>query len=128
MFLCSSVHIRSHHADQQQSTTGTRTFLESIEEQHRSGTHVLCMFSQSDLLDLLDLVCVIVGLVFFSLALLSFALCQWSPGVNNVARINICISLLSAHLLLLLTQQFLSLIRPQQVRMMKELYSSAQPH
>ncbi|XP_068077043.2 adhesion G protein-coupled receptor L4-like isoform X2 [Danio rerio] len=71
--------------------------------------------SPSDLLELLDLVCVIVGLVFFSLALLSFALCQWSPGVNNVARINICISLLSAHLLLLLTQQFLSLIRPQQV-------------
>ncbi|XP_056311928.1 adhesion G protein-coupled receptor E3 [Danio aesculapii] len=69
----------------------------------------------SDLLDLLDLVCVIVGLVFFSLALLSFALCQWSPGINNVARINICISLLSAHLLFLLTQQFLSLIRPQQV-------------
>ncbi|XP_056311520.1 adhesion G protein-coupled receptor E3-like [Danio aesculapii] len=69
----------------------------------------------SDRLDLLNLVCVIVGLVFFSLALLSFALCQWSPGVNNVARINICISLLSAHLLLLLTQQFLSLIRPQQV-------------
>uniref|UniRef100_A0A9J8BG43 Uncharacterized protein n=2 Tax=Cyprinus carpio carpio TaxID=630221 RepID=A0A9J8BG43_CYPCA len=74
------------------------------------------MFSQSDpLLDLLNLVCVIVGLVFFSLALLTFALCQWSPGVNNVARINICISLLLAHLLFLLTQQFLSLIRPQQV-------------
>ncbi|XP_077057441.1 adhesion G protein-coupled receptor E3-like [Siphateles boraxobius] len=66
-------------------------------------------------LDLLNLVCVIVGLVFFSLALLTFALCQWSPGVNNVARINICISLLLAHLLLLLTQQYLSLIRPQQV-------------
>ncbi|XP_067260246.1 adhesion G protein-coupled receptor E3-like [Chanodichthys erythropterus] len=67
------------------------------------------------LLDLLNLVCVIVGLVFFSLALLTFALCQWSPGVNNVARINICISLLLAHLLFLLTQQFLRLIRPQQV-------------
>ncbi|XP_050985898.1 putative adhesion G protein-coupled receptor E4P [Labeo rohita] len=67
------------------------------------------------LLELLNLVCVIVGLVFFSLALLSFALCQWSPGVNNVARINICISLLLAHLLFLLTQQFLSVIRPQQV-------------
>ncbi|XP_052445116.1 adhesion G protein-coupled receptor E3-like [Carassius gibelio] len=66
-------------------------------------------------LELLNLVCVIVGLVFFSLALLTFALCQWSPGVNNVARINICISLLLAHLLLLLTQQFLNLIRPQQV-------------
>ncbi|KAK9960458.1 hypothetical protein ABG768_008313 [Culter alburnus] len=66
-------------------------------------------------LDLLNLVCVIVGLVFFSLALLTFALCQWSPGVNNVARVNICISLLLAHLLFLLTQQFLDLIRPQQV-------------
>ncbi|XP_026103145.1 adhesion G protein-coupled receptor E3-like [Carassius auratus] len=66
-------------------------------------------------LDLFNLVCVIVGLVFFSLALLTFALCQWSPGVNNVARINICISLLLAHLLFLLTQQFLNLIRPQQV-------------
>ncbi|XP_073697992.1 adhesion G protein-coupled receptor E3-like [Garra rufa] len=71
--------------------------------------------SDSQLMKLLNLVCVIVGLVFFSLALLSFVLCQWSPGVNNVARINICISLLLAHLLFLLTQQFLSLIRPQQV-------------
>ncbi|XP_026118108.1 adhesion G protein-coupled receptor E3-like [Carassius auratus] len=67
------------------------------------------------LLDLLNLVCVIVGLVFFSLALLTFALCQWSPGVNNVARINICISLLLAHLLFLLTQQFLNLIQRQKV-------------
>ncbi|XP_052466645.1 adhesion G protein-coupled receptor E3-like [Carassius gibelio] len=67
------------------------------------------------LMELLNLVCVSVGLVFFTLALLTFALCQWSPGVNNVARINICISLLLAHLLFLLTQQFLSLIRPQQV-------------
>ncbi|XP_058613197.1 adhesion G protein-coupled receptor E3-like [Onychostoma macrolepis] len=66
-------------------------------------------------LDLLNLVCVIMGLVFFSLALLTFHLCQWSSGVNNVARINICISLLLAHLLFLLTQRFLSLIRPQQV-------------
>ncbi|XDV16615.1 hypothetical protein PO909_016253, partial [Leuciscus waleckii] len=67
------------------------------------------------LLDVLNLVCVIVGLVFFSLALLTFALCQWSPGVNNVARINLCVSLLLAHLLFLLTQQFLSLIRRHQV-------------
>ncbi|XP_026103143.1 adhesion G protein-coupled receptor E3-like [Carassius auratus] len=67
------------------------------------------------LLELLNLVCVIVGLVFFTLALLTFALCQWSPGVNNVARINICISLLLAHLLFLLTQQFLNLIQRQKV-------------
>ncbi|XP_048062976.1 adhesion G protein-coupled receptor E3-like [Megalobrama amblycephala] len=70
---------------------------------------------RNSLLDLLNLVCVIVGLVFFSLALLTFVLCQWSPGVNNVARINICISLLLAHLLFLLTQQFLNLIRRHQV-------------
>ncbi|XP_048051825.1 adhesion G protein-coupled receptor E3-like [Megalobrama amblycephala] len=69
----------------------------------------------NSLLDVLNLVCVIVGLVFFSLDLLTFALCQWSPGVNNVARINICISLLLAHLLFLLTQQFLRLIRHHQV-------------
>ncbi|XP_056310100.1 adhesion G protein-coupled receptor E2-like isoform X2 [Danio aesculapii] len=67
------------------------------------------------LLNLLNVVFVIVGLLFFILALLTFALCQWSPGVNNVARINICISLLLAHLLFLLTQQFLSLIRRQKV-------------
>ncbi|XDV16643.1 hypothetical protein PO909_016260 [Leuciscus waleckii] len=72
--------------------------------------------SESDSkLNVLNLVCVIVGLVFFSLALLTFALCQWSPGVNNVARINLCVSLLLAHLLFLLTQQFLRLIRPHQV-------------
>ncbi|XP_067298676.1 adhesion G protein-coupled receptor E3-like [Pseudorasbora parva] len=69
----------------------------------------------NSLMELLNLVCVIVGLVFFSLALLTFALCQWSPGVNNVARINLCVSLLLAHLLFLLTQQFLRLIRRQQV-------------
>ncbi|CAM4464797.1 unnamed protein product [Leuciscus chuanchicus] len=68
-----------------------------------------------ELLDLLNLVCVIMGLVFFSLALLTFTLCQWSPRVNNVARINICVSLLLANLLLLLTQLFPSLMNPHQV-------------
>ncbi len=39
------------------------------------------MFSQSDsFLDLVILVCVIVGLVFFSLGLLTFALYKWSPA------------------------------------------------
>ncbi|XP_048051826.1 adhesion G protein-coupled receptor E3-like [Megalobrama amblycephala] len=71
--------------------------------------------ARDSLLEMLNLVCVIVGLVFFSLALLTFTLCQWSPRVNNVARINICISLLLAHLLFLLTQQFLRLIRRHQV-------------
>nr|XP_055060125.1 adhesion G protein-coupled receptor E3-like [Misgurnus anguillicaudatus] len=60
----------------------------------------------------MNMVFVIVGLVFTSLALLTFAFCRWKPGVNNVARINLCISLLSAHLLFLLTQRFLTLIKP----------------
>ncbi|XP_051982625.1 putative adhesion G protein-coupled receptor E4P [Xyrauchen texanus] len=67
------------------------------------------------LMEILNLVVVIVGLVFLSLALLTFAFCWWSPGVNNVARINICLSLLLAHLLFLLTQQFLKYIQPNQV-------------
>ncbi|XP_073711516.1 adhesion G protein-coupled receptor E3-like [Misgurnus anguillicaudatus] len=71
--------------------------------------------SQDDsLMELVNLVFVIVGLVFTSLALLTFAFCQWKPGVNNVARINLCISLLSAHLLFLLTQRFLTLIKPHE--------------
>ncbi|XP_056320718.1 adhesion G protein-coupled receptor E3-like [Danio aesculapii] len=69
----------------------------------------------NSMLDLLNLMCVIVGLLFFILALLTFALCQWSPGVNNVARINICISLLLAHFLFLLTQLLLKRIHPKQV-------------
>ncbi|XP_056590877.1 adhesion G protein-coupled receptor E3-like [Triplophysa dalaica] len=67
------------------------------------------------LMEMLNLVAVSVGLVFNSLALLTFAFCRWKPGVNNVARINLCISLLSAHLLFLLTQRFLKLIKPHQV-------------
>ncbi|KAI7803945.1 putative EGF-like module-containing mucin-like hormone receptor-like 3 [Triplophysa rosa] len=66
-------------------------------------------------MNLLNVVAVIVGLVFTSLALLTFAFCRWKPGVNNVPRINLCISLLSAHLLFLLTQQFLKHIKTHQV-------------
>ncbi|XP_051994058.1 adhesion G protein-coupled receptor E3-like [Xyrauchen texanus] len=67
------------------------------------------------LMEILNLVAVIVGLVFLSLTLLTFAFCRWNPGVNNVARINLCLSLLLAHLLFLLTQQFLNYIRPNHV-------------
>ncbi|XP_056608703.1 LOW QUALITY PROTEIN: adhesion G protein-coupled receptor E1 [Triplophysa dalaica] len=66
-------------------------------------------------MNLLNVVAVIVGLVFTSLALLTFAFGRWKPGVNNVTRINLCISLLSAHLLFLLTQQFLKHIKTHQV-------------
>ncbi|XP_051762893.1 adhesion G protein-coupled receptor E3-like isoform X2 [Ctenopharyngodon idella] len=60
-------------------------------------------------------VCSCVHLSTFALIMQTSRPPEWSPRVNNVARINICISLLLAHLLFLLTQQFLSLIRPHQV-------------
>ncbi|XP_073716238.1 adhesion G protein-coupled receptor E3-like [Misgurnus anguillicaudatus] len=67
---------------------------------------------EDNLTQSMNVVFVIVGLVFTSLALLTFGFCRWKPGVNNVARINLCISLLFAHLLFLLTQQFINLIKP----------------
>ncbi|XP_037399274.1 adhesion G protein-coupled receptor E3-like isoform X2 [Pygocentrus nattereri] len=67
---------------------------------------------QSDpLLELLNMIAVSVGLVFLSLALLTFALCKRDSRVTNTALINLCISLLLAHLLFLLTQEFLGYIR-----------------
>ncbi|XP_051983040.1 adhesion G protein-coupled receptor E1-like [Xyrauchen texanus] len=82
-----------------------------------TGLKIILLKDYTDdaLMEILNLVAVIVGLVFLSLALLTFAFCWWSPGVNNVARINICLSLLLAHLLFLLTQQFLKYIQPNQV-------------
>ncbi|KAI4895561.1 hypothetical protein NFI96_017191, partial [Prochilodus magdalenae] len=66
-------------------------------------------------LELLNTVAVVVGLVFLSLALLTFALCRRNPRVNNIARMNLCLNLFLAHLLFLLTQSFLQYIRPVQV-------------
>ncbi|XP_028824718.1 adhesion G protein-coupled receptor E2-like [Denticeps clupeoides] len=56
-----------------------------------------------------------VGLIFLGLATLTFALCRWNPRVNNVARLNLCVSLLLAHLLFLLVQSFLYLVQPHKV-------------
>ncbi|XP_072513061.1 uncharacterized protein [Salminus brasiliensis] len=66
-------------------------------------------------LDLLSTVLVAVGLMFLSLTLLTFALCRRKLRVNNTPRINLCISLLLAHLLFLLTQSFLQYIQPDQL-------------
>ncbi|KAL7852233.1 hypothetical protein SRHO_G00180180 [Serrasalmus rhombeus] len=61
--------------------------------------------SESDhLLEVLSMVAEALGLVFLVLALLTFALCRRNPRVFNTARINLCISLLLAHFLFLLTQ------------------------
>ncbi|KAI4890193.1 hypothetical protein NFI96_031400 [Prochilodus magdalenae] len=66
-------------------------------------------------LELLTTIAVVVGLVFLSLALLTFVLFRHNPRVNNTARMNLCISLFLAHLLFLLTQSFLQYIRTVQL-------------
>ncbi|XP_051559469.1 uncharacterized protein LOC127444239 [Myxocyprinus asiaticus] len=82
-----------------------------------TGLNIILLKDYMDdaMMKILNVVAVIVGLVFLSLALLTFAFYRWNPGVNNVARINICLSLLLAHLLFLLTQQSLNYIHPNQV-------------
>ncbi|XP_076140818.1 adhesion G protein-coupled receptor E5-like isoform X2 [Alosa pseudoharengus] len=65
--------------------------------------------------DVLNTVFVLIGLVFLTLAVMTFALCRWNPRVSNVARLNLCVCLLLAHPLFLLTQSFLHLIRPHEV-------------
>ncbi|KAL2086355.1 hypothetical protein ACEWY4_017414 [Coilia grayii] len=66
-------------------------------------------------MDVLNTVLVLIGLVFLTLAVMTFVLCRWNPRVSNVARLNLCVCLLLAHTLFLLTQSFLGQIRIHQV-------------
>ncbi|XP_062402544.1 adhesion G protein-coupled receptor E3-like isoform X1 [Sardina pilchardus] len=72
--------------------------------------------SKSDpILELLHTILASIGLVFLIVAVVTFALCRFNPRVTNAARLNLCISLLLAHMLFLRTQNFLHLIKPHQV-------------
>ncbi|KAE8283076.1 putative adhesion G protein-coupled receptor E4P [Larimichthys crocea] len=57
-------------------------------------------------LEWLNRMCVIVGLFFFALAILTFLLCSWNPKINNTARLHMCISLSLTHLLLLWNDRY----------------------
>ncbi|XP_078140638.1 uncharacterized protein LOC139914272 [Centroberyx gerrardi] len=57
-------------------------------------------------LEWLNRVCVIIGLFFFALAILTFLLCSWNPKINNTARLHLCISLSLSHLLLLWNDRY----------------------
>ncbi|XP_066516636.1 adhesion G protein-coupled receptor E3-like [Hoplias malabaricus] len=63
----------------------------------------------------IGILAVSVGLVFLSLSLVTFANYRRSPRLTNTALINLCLNLLLAHLLFLLTQIFLRYIKPLQV-------------
>ncbi|XP_066511014.1 adhesion G protein-coupled receptor E3-like [Hoplias malabaricus] len=56
-----------------------------------------------------------VGIVFLTLSLVTFVNFQRNPRLTNTALINLCLTLLLAHLLFLLTQIFLHYIKPLQV-------------
>ncbi|KAL2086322.1 hypothetical protein ACEWY4_017381 [Coilia grayii] len=66
-------------------------------------------------MDVLNTILVFIGLVFLTLAVMTFVLCRWNPRVSNAARLNLCVCLLLAHTLFLLTQSFLGRIRIHQV-------------
>uniref|UniRef100_W5L0C9 Uncharacterized protein n=1 Tax=Astyanax mexicanus TaxID=7994 RepID=W5L0C9_ASTMX len=64
---------------------------------------------------MLGTVLVSVGLVFLSFTLLTFTVCRRHLRMNNTPRINLCISLLLAHLIFLLTQNLINYIQPLEV-------------
>ncbi|XP_045931583.1 adhesion G protein-coupled receptor E1-like [Micropterus dolomieu] len=57
-------------------------------------------------LDWLNRMCVIVGLFFFALAILTFLLCSWNPKINNTARLHLCLNLSLSQLLLLWNDRY----------------------
>ncbi|XP_030634747.1 adhesion G protein-coupled receptor E3-like [Chanos chanos] len=67
---------------------------------------------ESHRLELLSTIAFAVGLTFLFLAVLTFILFRKNSRVSSVLRMNLCICLLLAHLLFLLTQRFLSNISP----------------
>uniref|UniRef100_A0A8C6T7T8 Uncharacterized protein n=1 Tax=Neogobius melanostomus TaxID=47308 RepID=A0A8C6T7T8_9GOBI len=63
---------------------------------------------QNNFLDWLNRICVIVGLFFFGLAILTFLLCSWNPKINNTARLHLCLNLGFSHLFMLFTDRYLA--------------------
>nr|XP_020443833.1 adhesion G protein-coupled receptor E1-like [Monopterus albus] len=57
-------------------------------------------------LEWINRVCVIIGLFFFGLAILTFLLCSWNPKVNNTARLHLCINLALSQMLLLWNDRY----------------------
>ncbi|KAI1886450.1 hypothetical protein AGOR_G00195880 [Albula goreensis] len=102
--------------------------VDGCEATETNTTHTVCtcahlstfaLIMQTDkppeddsLLELITMVALSVGLACLALAILTFIFCTWNPKVNNTARLNLSMCLFLAHLLLLLVQKFLHLIRP----------------
>uniref|UniRef100_A0A3B4T4G7 Adhesion G protein-coupled receptor E17 n=1 Tax=Seriola dumerili TaxID=41447 RepID=A0A3B4T4G7_SERDU len=73
---------------------------------HLSTFALIMQIGEDPFLEWLNRVCVIFGLFFFALAILTFLLCSWNPKINNTARLHLCISLALSHLLLLWNDRY----------------------
>uniref|UniRef100_A0A3P8SGL5 Adhesion G protein-coupled receptor E8 n=1 Tax=Amphiprion percula TaxID=161767 RepID=A0A3P8SGL5_AMPPE len=73
---------------------------------HLSTFALILQIAESDFLEWLNRMCVIVGLFFFALAIFTFLLCSWNPKINNTARLHLCLNLGSSHLLLLWNDRY----------------------
>ncbi|MBN3314859.1 AGRE1 protein, partial [Atractosteus spatula] len=56
---------------------------------------------KNPVLDFVNNVAVILGLVFLALAIMTFIFCRWNPKINNTTRLNLCVCLFLAQLLFL---------------------------
>ncbi|XP_061829475.1 uncharacterized protein [Nerophis lumbriciformis] len=61
---------------------------------------------EDSFLEWLNRVCVIVGLFFFALAILTFLLCSWNPKIDNTARLHLCLNVSLSHILLLWNDRY----------------------
>ena len=56
----------------------------------------MVILQSNPVVDVLNTIFVFIGLVFLTLAVMTFALCRRNPRVSNVARLNLCVCLLLA--------------------------------
>ncbi|KAL2086239.1 hypothetical protein ACEWY4_017298 [Coilia grayii] len=128
------IHIKEADPQGQMSCVywdGSVWLVDGCDVTHTNSTHTVCTcvhfstFSlimqterpseQDQTMELVNRILVSVGLGSLTLALLTFALCHKNTTVATPARLNLCASLLLAHLLFLLVQEFLHLIEPHKV-------------
>ncbi|KAL2086257.1 hypothetical protein ACEWY4_017316 [Coilia grayii] len=128
------IHIKEADPQGQMSCVywdGSVWLVDGCDVTHTNSTHTVCTcvhfstFSlimqterpseQDPMMELMNRILLPVGLGSLTLALLTFALCHKNTTVATPARLNLCASLLLAHLLFLLVQEFLHLIQPHKV-------------
>ncbi|KAL2076415.1 hypothetical protein ACEWY4_027987 [Coilia grayii] len=128
------IHIKEADPQGQMSCVywnGSAWLVDGCDVTHTNSTHTVCTcvhfstfclimqterpLEQDKTMELVNRILLPVGLGSLTLALLTFALCHKNTTVATPARLNLCASLLLAHLLFLLVHEFLHLIEPHKV-------------